>query len=207
MHGGEIINYSVIYCDCPWYYKDKAKSGDRGAEFHYSCMKLSELCDMKTYIDSIAAPDSVLFMWATSPMLKDAMTVMEAWNFKFKIIAFTWIKTNKNPVKSLLVGENKYLVTEIDDRGDFETYGDFMGMGNHTRSNAEFVLLGVRGKGIKRVSASVRSTVISPVREHSRKPDEVRRRIEDLYGDVPRIELFARERAIGWDYFGDEIVF
>jgi N6-adenosine-specific RNA methylase IME4 len=65
----------------------------------------------------------------------------------------------------------------------------------------------VRGKGIKRVSASVRSTVISPIREHSRKPDEVRRRIEDLYGDVPRIELFARERAIGWDYFGDEIVF
>jgi site-specific DNA-methyltransferase (adenine-specific) len=157
-------------------------------------MSEQELHDMRSYIDEISNPDAVLYMWSTGPMLPAAIRVMSTWMFHFKTVAFTWIKTNKHPIKSLDPCETAYLIAEIDDGNKINTTGDFMGMGSHSRSNGEFVLLGVRGKGIKRVSASVRSTVIAPVREHSRKPDEVRRRIENLYGDVPRIELFARER-------------
>jgi N6-adenosine-specific RNA methylase IME4 len=177
-----MTKYSIIYGDCPWFYRDKAKSGDRGAEFHYPCMKLDELIDMRSYVDSIAEDNSVLFLWTTSPMLRDAMTVMKAWGFKFKIIAFTWIKRTKN---------NKL----------------FWGMGAvATRANPEFVLMGVRGKGVKRVSASIHSVVEAPLREHSRKPDEVRDRIDKLYGpNYKRIELFAREQFENWDSFGLEV--
>jgi site-specific DNA-methyltransferase (adenine-specific) len=197
--------YSLLLCDPPWKYNDKAQAGNRGAEFKYPCMTTHELYKMHDYINEISNNDSVLYMWTTGPMLPDALGTMKFWGFKFKNIAFTWIKTNKKPLNWVTPSAN--LIMGIDDDDKEFTTGDFMGMGNHTRSNAEFVLLGVRGKGIKRVSASVRSTVISPVREHSRKPDEVRRRIEDLYGDVPRIELFARERFEGWDFHGNEVIF
>lgn len=174
------MNYSVILCDCPWNYKDKARAGERGAEFKYSCMTLTDLADMKEYIDTIAAPDSVLFMWATGPMLPDAIFLMNRWCFDYKTVAFTWIKRTKN---------NKL----------------FWGMGNHTRANPEYVLLGIRGKGVKRISASVHSVVEAKLREHSRKPFEVHNKIVELYGDVPRIELFGRQRIFGWDIYGDEI--
>ena len=177
-----MTKYSIIYADNPWMYKDKATSGKRGAEFHYPCMSVDELCDMRGYLDSIAEDNAVLYLWTTSPMLTTALTVMEAWGFKFKIIVFTWIKRTKN---------NKL----------------FWGMGSvATRANPEFVLLGVKGKGIKRVSASVHSVVEAPLREHSRKPDEVRDRIDQLYGpEHKKIELFAREQFPNWDSFGLEV--
>ena len=177
-----MTKYSVLYSDPAWNYRDKAASGKRGAVFHYPCMSADELCDMRDYIDSISEDDAVLYLWTTSPMLDTALTVMEAWGFKFKIIVFTWIKRTKN---------NKL----------------FWGMGSvATRANPEFVLLGVRGKGIKRVSASVHSVVEAPLREHSRKPDEVRSRIDQLYGpEYKKIELFAREQFPNWDSFGLEV--
>lgn len=79
-----------------------------------------------------------------------------------------------------------------------------MGMGNYTRANAEICLLGIKGN-IKRVDSSVHSVVISPVERHSKKPDEVRKRIVRLVGDIPRIELFAREEKDGWDCWGNEV--
>lgn len=195
------MNYDLLYCDPPWSYNDKAQAGNRGAEFKYPCMSLVELVNLRMDIKNMMAIDSVIYMWTTGPMIPTALILMEAWGYTFKTIAFTWIKTNKNPIADHGL---RLIVSEQD--GKINTTGDFMGMGNHTRSNAEFVLLGVRGKGIKRVSASVRSTVISPIREHSRKPDAVRHRLEMLYGDVPRIELFARERITGWEYaYSNEI--
>lgn len=173
-------HHSLIYCDPAWSYRDKAGAGQRGSEFHYPCMTLDELIEMRSYVDSIAAPDSVLYMWTTAPMMQDALTLMKAWNFTFKTVAFTWIKRTKN---------NKL----------------FWGMGSTTRSNPEFILYGVRGKGLKRISASVHSVIEAIPREHSRKPDEVRSRLEQLYGDVPRIEMFAREHVEGWDYHGIEV--
>lgn len=119
-------------------------------------------------------------MWATFPMLKEALEVIEAWGFTYKTVAFNWVKQNKSGV------------------------GLFMGLGNWTRSNSEICLLAVKGKP-KRVSAGVHSIILSPLQRHSRKPDETRDRIVELMGDLPRIELFARETAPGWDSWGNEV--
>lgn len=113
-------------------------------------------------------------------MLKEALDVIEAWGFTYKTVAFNWVKQNKNGA------------------------GLFMGLGNWTRSNSEICLLAVRGKP-KRVSASVHSVILSPLQQHSQKPGEARDRIVELMGDLPRIELFARETAPGWDSWGNEV--
>jgi len=173
--------YDLIYIDPPWSYNDKATAGNRGAEFKYPCMTLPELKDMKLYIDEISNLNSVMYMWTTGPMMQDSIELMNYWGFKFKVVAFVWIKKTKNDKL-------------------------FWGMGAvSTRSNPEYVILGIKGKGVKRVSASVHSVVEAKVREHSRKPDEVRRRLELLYGDVSRIEIFAREVVDGWDQYGNEV--
>lgn len=118
-------------------------------------------------------------MWATFPMLREALDVIEAWGFSYKTVAFNWVKQNRNGT------------------------GIFMGLGNWTRSNSEICLLATKGKP-KRISGSVRSIVLSPLQQHSRKPAEVRDKIVELMGDLPRIELFAREAAPGWDVWGNE---
>ena len=81
----------------------------------------------------------------------------------------------------------------------------FTGMGYYTRSNAEYCLIATKGKGLKRKSRSVSSVIMTPIEEHSKKPDEIRKRIESLFGDLPRIELFARQYAEGWDCWGNEV--
>ena len=119
--------YSLIYCDPPWSYSDKARAGNRGAEFKYPCMTVQELQEMIPYIEEVSDDDSVMYMWTTGPMMLTATLLMESWGFHYKTVAFTWIKKTKN---------NKL----------------FWGMGNTTRANPEFVIYGVRGKGIKQVS-------------------------------------------------------
>ena len=98
----------------------------------------------------------------------------------YKTIAFVWVKKNKK-ADSL-----------------------FWGMGYWTRSNVEFCILATRGRP-KRVSAGVHQVIMTPIEEHSKKPQEARNRIEMLMGDVPRIELFARQKSEGWDVWGNEV--
>ena len=81
-------------------------------------------------------------------------------------------------------------------------------MGAYTRANAEVCLLGTTPgfkAGEKIRSHKVHQVIEAPFDGHSKKPDEVRQRIVELLGDVPRIELFARKRVNGWDAWGDEI--
>lgn len=177
--------YSIIYADPPWQYTSKPVSPNREATNHYSTMALEEIKGLG--VERIANKNSVLFLWATCPCLPEAFEVMEAWGFKYKTVGFTWAKLNKNQE-----------VESLDRRF-------FMGMGSYTRGNVELCLVGVRGKGLKRLDFGVRQLVLAPRREHSRKPDEVRDRIVKLYGDLPRIELFAREKVVGWDAWGDEV--
>lgn len=80
-----------------------------------------------------------------------------------------------------------------------------MGMGYYTRANAEYCLLATRGKVLERKSHSVSSVVISHIERHSQKPDAVRKRIVELFGDRPRVELFARQNVNGWDCWGNEV--
>lgn len=170
--------YSIIYADPPWSYQNKSTRA--AASKHYEVMTLDDIKNMNIGSEEgIADENCVLFMWVTFPMLKDAFEVIEAWGFTYKTIAFNWIKQNK--------------------KGP----GLFMGLGNWTRSNSEICLLAIKGKP-KRISASVHSVVLTPIQRHSKKPDEVRDRIVELMGDLPRIELFARETAPGWDSWGNE---
>ncbi len=169
--------YDIIYADPPWCYNDKAKSGNRGANFKYDLMNTGEIADLP--IEQISNRDSFLFMWATFPLLADALNVISAWGFKYKTCAFTWVKKTRS-----------------------DTW--FTGMGNWTRANAEICLLGTRGRP-KRQSASVKQVIESVPQEHSKKPDIVRERIVELCGNRPRIELFARRETSGWDSWGLEV--
>ncbi len=127
---------------------------------------------------------AILLLWATFPNMANALRVMDAWGFRYITAAFVWVKTYAKSGKP------------------------FWGMGAYTRANAEVCLLGISPdfKAKEKIkSHRVHQIVTSPFEGHSRKPDEVRRRIVELLGDVPRIELFARERADGWDAWGDEV--
>jgi len=137
-------------------------------------------------VADIAATDCALFLWVTDPLLPEGLRLMEAWGFKYKTVAFNWSKMNKSAPPSLWT------------EADF-----FTGLGYWTRANPELCLLGTKGKP-KRVSKNVKRLVISPRREHSRKPDEVADRIVRLIGDLPRIELFARQSRQGWSIWGND---
>ena len=141
-------------------------------------MNIKDICNLP--VDKIADKDCVLFMWMTFPTLVEGLKVLESWGFKYKTVAFVWIKQNKK-APSL-----------------------FWGLGFWTRANAEICILATKGNP-KRVSAKVHQVIISPVEEHSKKPDETRKRIVELLGDIPRIELFARQKVQGWDSCGNEV--
>ena len=141
-------------------------------------MSIDELCALP--VETLAEKDCLLFLWATFPQLPEALRLIRAWGFTFKTVAFVWLKLNKKS----------------------PTW--FYGLGYWTRGNAEICLLAKRGKP-KRRSAGVHQFSISPVEEHSKKPDVTRDKIIELAGDLPRVELFARQKAPGWDVLGNEV--
>ena len=171
--------YSVILADPPWAFRAWSNKGmGRSAEQHYSTMRLEDIKALP--VADLAAEDCVLFLWATFPMLKEALEVIDTWGFTYKTVAFTWVKENR------------------------KSPGLFWGLGYWTRANAEVCLLATRGSP-KRQSAAVHQVILSPVERHSKKPDAVRERIVALMGDVPRVELFARQETPGWDVWGNEV--
>ena len=171
--------YSVVYADPPYAYRVWGKRGvGNTAENHYPTMKINDICALS--VAELAAKDSALFLWATFPQLEDAFKIIRAWDFEYRTVAFTWVKRNR--ISS----------------------GWFLGLGHYTRANAEVCLLAVKGRP-QRVSRSVRQIIDTHIERHSKKPDEARTRIVELMGDVPRIELFAREKAEGWDVWGNEV--
>jgi len=172
--------FNIIYGDLPWPYRDKGVSGKRGASQQYTTIDLVDLINFP--IEKIASKNCALFLWATDPMLPEALAVMRSWGFQFKRVAFVWVKTT--------LDGKKYKI----------------GLGRWTRSNAEFVILGIRGHP-RVVNHSISQIVAEPPRGHSIKPDEVRNRIVKLLGPISRIELFARSRKHlrdGWTYWGDQ---
>ena len=175
--------YQIIYADPPWSYSDKRDTHPRmsgGATSHYPTMTLRDICNLGIDLRPHLAENCMLFLWATFPNLREALIVIKEWGFQYKTLGFSWIKTNKNNGKP------------------------FFGIGYYTKSNCEVCLIGVRGKPIKD-SDSVSSVVISQRLEHSAKPSEIRDKIVELCGDIPRIELFARQRVEGWDCWGNEV--
>ena len=170
--------YQIIYADPPWKYRDKALAGNRGSICKYQVQT-------KEWIDSlpvgnIADNDCALFLWVTMPKLNECWDLIRQWGFNYKTVAFTWVKKNK------------------------KADSWFWGIGRWTRANAELCLLATKGTP-KRISASVHSVIDTPIEEHSKKPLEVKKRIVQLMGDIPRIELFARQKTDGWDVWGNEV--
>jgi site-specific DNA-methyltransferase (adenine-specific) len=176
--------YQIIYADPPWKYRQGKSLGTNfqaAADRHYPCMDYKDIC--KLPIRNLADEKCILFMWATYPMLREALEVIKEWGFEYKTVAFTWLKTY--PVKRL----------------------DFVfGVGYYTKSNAEVCLLATKGEAHKLVKSNSVSQVIVTIKtKHSEKPQEARDKIVQLVGGLSRIELFARQKAEGWDAIGDEI--
>ncbi len=173
--------YNIIYADPPWSYRDKRDKHPRlcgGASAHYNTMTIEEIKNLP--VNKLADDNCMLFLWVTFPNLQEGLDVIKAWGFTYKTLGFSWIKTNKKNGKP------------------------FFGIGYYTKSNCEVCLIGVKGKPIV-VSNKVSSVIIAPREEHSKKPDIVRDKIVELCGDLPRIELFARQKAEGWDVWGNEV--
>ena len=171
--------YNIIYADPAWSFKTYSDKGKgRSPDKHYSVMSLQDIKDLP--IQDIVNDNCILFMWVTFPLLKEGFEVIDAWGFTYKTVAFNWVKKNK------------------------KTNSWFWGLGYWTRANAELCLLATKGT-IKRQSASVHQVIDTPIEKHSKKPDIVRDKIVELVGDLPRIELFARETADGWDSWGNEV--
>lgn len=195
-HGLDVPDggFRAILADPPWHFRARTAlqvgnwSSRRDAEKHYQVMGLDDI--MAVPVRDIAAKDCHLFLWATGPCLRQAFDVIEAWGFRYSAVAFTWVKLRRRHDPRQL----RIVPTE---EGDLH-----VGLGLTTRKNAEFVLLGRRGSP-HRNAKDVREIVLAPVREHSRKPDEVQRRIE-RYCDGPYCEIFARETRPGWHCWGNE---
>tara|TARA_B100000470_G_scaffold178069_1_gene142534 strand:+ start:1435 stop:1977 length:543 start_codon:yes stop_codon:yes gene_type:complete len=176
------LKYKIILADPPWHYNDKAVAGARGAESKYPVMTIEEIKNLRVNgiaVKDIADKDSILFLWITFPQLEIAFDIINAWGFTYKTLGFNWIKKTKN-------GKN------------------FIGMGHYTRSNAEVCLIATRGRPTI-LDHSISSIVETIPERHSAKPTIVHDLIVRLCGQLPRIELFARERVSGWTTWGNDV--
>lgn len=170
--------YQIIYADPPWSYQNGGVP-QGGVNAQYPTMKLQDIKNLP--IEELADDNCVLLLWATFPQLQEALDVIKAWGFTYKTLGFSWLKTNKDG-------------------------SPFFGIGYYAKSNQEVCLLGVRGKAHSLViSNSVSSFVSTGRTKHSEKPQIFREKIIELFGDRPRIELFAREKKDGWDVWGNEV--
>jgi len=168
--------YSIIYADPPWQYDDKSTSHGGGAEQHYDTMCIDDIC--KLPVQNLADDNCTLFCWGTWTHNREIHKLIDAWGFEYKTIGFVWNKKYSN-------GKN------------------FLGMGRWTRTNTEYCLIATKGKP-KRINDSISQMITSDVTRHSQKPDTVRKKIVELMGDLPRIELFARTKVHGWDVWGND---
>lgn len=169
--------YQLIYADPAWKYWS---GGSRSADRHYPTMNIEDIKDLP--VQDISEKDSILAMWVTNPILPQALEVVKAWGFEYSTVLFTWIKRNKV--------SNTF----------------FWGCGSYTRANPEMVIIGRRGKGLPVKSHRVHSIIEAPLDQkfHSKKPDIVRSKLLQLFGDVTRIELNARQKIFGWDVWGND---
>lgn len=176
--------YNIIYADPPWKYGSRQPFRKGGTRFNkleeeYATLSTAEMCEWD--IKRITNRDCAIFLWSTDSHIKDAIELLKAWGFKFVTIAFVWVKTTRkgNRVSNL---------------------------GAWTMKNCEVCLFGTKGAMRKyKKSNSVQQLFYAERTKHSAKPDCVRGYIETLFGDLPRIELFARQQVEGWDCWGNEV--
>lgn len=168
-----MFGYEIIYADPPWPFENYSTKGEsRNPKRHYHTMAIPQIKALP--VGDLAAGNCALFLWVVDSLLDQGMETLKAWGFRYTTVAFTWAKRTPRDT------------------------GWHMNTGYYTRGNPEMCLLGTMGR-LERQSAAVRQLVVEPVREHSRKPDRIPDDIVRLFGDLPRVELFARTRRPGWD--------
>lgn len=168
--------FQIIYADPAWSYWE---GGQKNQSLHYQTMSIKDICELP--INKISNDNSILFLWVTYPILKESFDVIESWGFKYSTCGFIWVKKNKKS----------------------DSY--FFGNGSWTRANSELCLIATKGS-ITRLDASISQIVDEKISEHSRKPLVVKKLITDLVGDLPRIELFSRNKEKdGWFNWGNNI--
>lgn len=177
--------YNIIYADPPWHYGSKSiingknEFGTNPLSVHYPTMKLKELEELK--VKDLTLEDAICFMWVTDSHLDEGLSVLKSWGFKYKTIAFNWIKKTS--------------------KGNF-----CKNPAPWTLKSSEICLLGTKGKMMKyKKLHNIQSLIITEREKHSQKPQEARDRIQLMFGDIPKIELFARTKTEGWDAWGNEI--
>ena len=206
--------FDLVLADPPWAYSDPLRCGGRGAEQNYDVHPVEDI--ERLDVEAVVADDAILAMWMVPPQLEAGFQLMRAWGFTPLTLGFTWIKVTQGPTQSGKALKARLRALDLD-RATIQTVVDAaapylhrparLGMGRQTRQNAEFCYLGRRGRGLERLDAGVNSVVFAPRMRHSRKPDEVHRRLERLYGPAcRRLELFARRPKPGWCTWGNEIV-
>ena len=179
--------YSIIYADPPWsYYNDSDAKPDCTTKVGmtrppYQVMSSEHIKQLP--ISDLADDNCILFIWTTDYHLQKCMEVITAWGFQYKTIGFVWAKKNKCGSQVCFMGA--YTM----------------------KSGCELCLIATKGKDAAKLVKchNVKSFIESPREKHSKKPDEIRNRIELLCGDVSRIELFARQKSDGWDVWGNEV--
>lgn len=170
--------YELIYPDLPWYYTGGNRHRKLKIDPKYPTMKFNEMAALP--IRDIAADDCALAMWATGPKMEEAIQLINIWKFQFITVLFIWIKTNR--LENTLNYKPAYW----------------------TMPNAEYLLLAKIGHP-QRVREDIKQIVFAPIAGHSAKPPIFRQKLVNLFGDVSRIELFARTETPGWDAVGNEI--
>lgn len=175
--------YKIIYADPPWQFASKQYQ-DGGRQFlplssKYQTMRIDDIKQLP--VESITDQDAVCFLWVCDAFLKEGIEVLESWGFTYKTIAFNWIK-------------------------QYASGAFCFNPAPYTLKSWEICLLGTKGKTRQfKNDDSVKGLIISLRSTHSKKPDEIRYRIEQLFGDLPRIELFSRNKVDGWDAWGNEV--
>lgn len=170
----------VIHADPPWAFATRG-NGDQvptQGEQPYPTLRLEDLKALD--VDEIAHQNCVLVMWYIGSHLKQAIELGESWGFTYKTDGFTWRKLTKDGTATRI------------------------GMGYYVRKETEKTLIFTRGKGVERIGKGVRELIDAPVREHSRKPEEIFSRLEEMFGKVPRLDLFGRTPRPGWKVWGNE---
>jgi N6-adenosine-specific RNA methylase IME4 len=173
--------FDLLYVDFPLHWQAWSSKGDgRSPQRKYRCPPMPELLDIAKALRDIAAPNSVMASWVYGPRLPDNLRLIEAAGFVYRSSGFVWLKTD---------AAGKPL----------------MGCGFGTRKETECLWIASRGKGLKRRDMGVRELIQAPRQRHSTKPDEAAHRLERLYGEVRRLEMFARKHRPGWESYGDEL--
>lgn len=172
----KMFGYSVILLDPAWSYEMYSEKGHaKSPHAHYSCMSMDELKALP--VGHLAQPDATMVMWSVFPMMPQALELMAHYGFQFKT-GGAWAKQSKTGQKIAF------------------------GTGYIYRGAAEFWIVGTVGEP-RLKSKSVRNLIVAPVREHSRKPDQMHSDIERLW-DGPYVEIFGRQQRAGWDVWGNE---